>query len=85
MKTVKFRPTRGSLSEAMTELFEFRTKEELITHLNDVKTLLNTPIEEKDITFSPYASDNRMKDWRYTYLVLYQNHTPIGYVNNIPI
>lgn len=85
MKITKFRPVREFLAEAMTEIFEFEKKEELITHLNDKKTLLSTPIKETDISFSPYATDTRMKDWRYTYLVLYQNHTPIGYTNNIPI
>lgn len=77
-----FRPHRGSLKEAMSELEYFHT----LSDLKDIVGKLEYPIVVDDIQVCEYMNipDDRIMGWEKTCIVTYKDFGVIGFTNGIP-
>ena len=68
---MKFRPHRGSLSEAMAEVVDLADKTALATHISSGLQDFGIALTEADIRVQPYGLDQRV-GWD-THVVLMRN------------
>jgi hypothetical protein len=76
----KFRPHRGSLEEAMQEVVELETAQDLIDHLESQYEHLDA--SAPTINVEPYGYDNRI-DWD-THIVSIAGFGVVGFTDRVP-
>lgn len=80
--TFKFRPVRGSLSESILEVKNFKNKDALFDYLNTEETKFNLAVDFLslyDMTFKKKGYDKRI-DWN-VHIVLLKD-IPVGYISD---
>lgn len=75
----KFRPHRGTLDEAMSEVFHLRTKNELLHRFQDRLRPYGVEVTSEKLMIKPYGFDERI-NWD-TYIVTLEDFGVLGFTD----
>ncbi len=77
---ILFRFHTSTLKDSIKTIFEVKNKKELIRHLQIEFDFYN--LNEDDIVISFYGIDDRLENWKDTYIVEWKNGGVIGFTNS---